>query len=531
MTASPYFITTAIPYVNALPHVGFAMELVLADAIARYRRLTGRDVRFLTGTDENSLKNVRAAEQAGLSTEVLVDRNAARYRALREALGLDYDDFIRTSVDARHRRGAERLWAACSTRGDIYRRSYGGLYCVGCEDFYTESDLADGRCPEHGSRPEWVEEENYFFRLSRYEGELHELVESGRVEILPEGRRNEVLAFIERGLEDISVSRSRSRARGWGIPVPGDPGQVMYVWFDALGNYISALGYGTDHDHYRRYWLESSDRVHVIGKGITRFHAVYWPAILLSAGVRLPSAINVHGYVTVAGEKISKSRGNVIDPFYLVQKYGSDTLRYFLLRHIRSTEDGDFTIDRLVAAHNKELAGQLGNLLNRTVRMIERYSSGFVPAPERPPSRVATQRLRQCADSLPAALATRFDRFQVHEAVAELWRLVAEANRCVEEAAPWAHDRRRREASDARERASAHETLNETLFELGRTVHLIGRSVSPFLPNAARQIASQIGITSPHTGPGAGLDDVPGVGVTPGAVIFPTIELASSESP
>ena len=279
----PFYVTTAIPYVNAPPHLGFALEIVQADVLARFHRLRGEDVRFLTGTDENSLKNVLAAERLGFDTAALVDRNAEAFLRLGVVLDLSFDDFIRTSRDQRHRLGVERLWQACDRRGDIYQKDYTGLYCVGCEQFYKAADLDGGRCPEHGTEAVEISERNYFFRLSRYRDRLDRLIRDDVLRIEPDSRRNEVLGWIESGLEDISISRSSQRARGWGIRVPGDPDQVVYVWFDALANYITALDYGGDGALFQRYWASGGQREHVIGKGISRFHALYWPAMLLSA--------------------------------------------------------------------------------------------------------------------------------------------------------------------------------------------------------------------------------------------------------
>ena len=380
-SASCRYLTTAIPYVNAAPHVGFALELVQADALARFYRLSGNDAWFLAGTDENSIKNVQAADAAGVSVSELVAHDASRFQALRENLDLSYCDFIRTSVDVRHTPGAEQLWKVCFENGDIYKRAYRGLYCTGCEQFYKPDELHAGRCSEHGTVPDQVEEENWFFRLSRYADRLREVYAERTVEIVPLSRRNEVLGWIEAGLEDFSISRSAKRARGWGIPVPDDPSQVIYVWFDALANYITALGYGTNEALLSRYWTDAASREHVIGKGITRFHAIYWPAILLSAGLPLPTRILVHGYVTVDGRKIGKSAGNAIDPAPLAVELGADALRYYLLRHIRSTGDGDFSYGRFRQAYDADLAGQLGNLARRVLSMIEHYCGGIIPAP------------------------------------------------------------------------------------------------------------------------------------------------------
>src|SRR3989344_8827091 len=308
----PTFISTAIPYVNAPGHVGHALEFIQTDVIARYYRSLKRDVFFLTGTDENSLKNAKAAEQQGVSTKDLVDRNAAIFRSLADKLKISYDDFIRTT-EPKHIKGAQKLWLACED--DIYQKTYRGLYCVGCEEFYQESELEDGKCPEHHTEPEVVEEENYFFRLSKYQEQLKAVFEKDIIKIIPSSRKNEIVSFLNSGLEDICISRSVERAKGWGIPVPGDNTQIIWVWFDALSNYINALGYGENDKKFEEFWQKSDAKVHVIRKGIARFHAIYWPGILLSAGISLPSTIFVHGYITVDGQKMSKTLGNVVDTF------------------------------------------------------------------------------------------------------------------------------------------------------------------------------------------------------------------------
>lgn len=383
-TKRRYYITTAIPYVNAEPHIGHALEFVQTDAFARYHRLLDEDTRFLTGTDDNSLSNVLAAEREGISITALIERNSRSFQQLTDLLDISNDDFIRTGFEERHIVGARKLWRAVERGGDIYKRHYRGLYCPRCELFYSEGELIDGLCPEHRTPVDLVEEENYFFRLSRYGDRLLELIDSGQLRIIPETRRNEVRSFVARGLEDFSVSRSRQRARGWGVEVPGDPDQVMYVWFDALSNYITALDYGTDGELYRRYWLENPRRVHCIGKGIVRFHAVYWPAMLMSAGEPLPEIIFVHGYLTIAGEKISKTLGNVVPPAEPVARFGVDAVRYWMLREVPPTEDADYTDERLERRYNADLANDLGNLLNRAVSMIGRYRDGVVPAPGAP---------------------------------------------------------------------------------------------------------------------------------------------------
>src|SRR5215469_18257530 len=419
MTAERIYLSTTIPYVNSRAHVGHALELVQADVLARHHRRIGDEVRLQSGTDDNSLKNVLAAEAAGITTRELVNRNASEFAGLRDQLSLGFDDFIRTSSDPRHRPGVERLWSACEASGDLYRKTYEGLYCVGCEQFYTEAELDAGKCPDHGTPPQPVAEENWFFRLSKYAGRLHEEISSGRLWIEPASRRNEVLSFIASGLEDFSASRSVARARGWGVKVPGDPSQVIYVWWDALGNYVTALNFGAGDDRasstgYERWWAGADRRVHVVGKGVLRFHAVYWPAILLSAGQPLPTEIFVHDYLTVDGRKISKSAAGPgsdstaldstaqgsTDPVALAATYGTDALRWWLLRDVPRVGDADFTIDKLIGRANGDLANGLGNLISRVVSLAHSYRNGVVKPCSRP---LGTSRwLAAAADGRPA---------------------------------------------------------------------------------------------------------------------------------
>jgi methionyl-tRNA synthetase len=519
----PWFVTTAIPYVNARPHLGFALEIVLTDALARAHRLIGEDVRFLTGTDENSLKNVQAAEREGVPTSELVERNAASYQALRGPLNLSFDDFIRTSSDPRHTPGAQKLWEACAARGDIYKRTYRGLYCVGCEQFYTEDELVGGLCPEHLTRPDVVEEENYFFRLSRYADQLRELIESDTLRILPQTRKNETLSLIRQGLTDFSISRSRARAHDWGIPVPGDPEQVMYVWYDALSNYITALDYANEGPLYQHYWLHNPSRVHVIGKGILRFHTVYWPAILLSAGVPLPTSVFVHGYVTLEGNKISKTLGNVVDPVVLVERYGTDALRYYLLREIPAADDGDYTQERFLRTYNGDLADQLGNLLNRVLNMVNRYYAGAVPA-SGALDEIDRQLIGQ-AEGLRARVEAALEQFAPDAALAAIWELVGAANKYAQDTQPWALAKQRKTSAEAEAR------LATSLYTLVEALRLIAWYCQPFLPATAEAIAGQLGLA---LGDAGSWDKAtrwggtpPGTTVRPGGVLFPKLELPS----
>ncbi len=486
MTAPQTYITTTIPYVNARPHIGFALELVQADVLARYRRGCGEAVRFQAGTDDNSLKNVLAAQAAGVEVREFVDRNAEAFVALGDALSLSVDDVIRTSRDPRHRPGVERFWRACADTGDLYRKRYEGLYCTGCEQFYPPAELRDGRCPEHETVPQQVTEENWFFRLSRYAEPLREAITGGRLRIEPAGRRNEVLAFIDSGLEDFSVSRPAIRAGGWGIAVPGDPGQVIYVWFDALCNYVTALGYGQDGEAYQQWWagpVLNSNRVHLLGKGVLRFHAIYWPAMLLSSGQPLPTAIFVHDYLTAGGRKISKSAGSGAEPAALAAQYGVDAVRWWLLREVPRVGDADFTVERLIGRADDELANGFGNLVHRVVSMIGRYRDGHLPAGSTVPGREELEAAcRRADDAIGAALAD----FDFRQATAAVWAIAAEANRFVNRVRPW-------ELAKAEQTGdlAAGERLDAVLGVLLEACSVLGRVLTPFLPDAAARITLQ----------------------------------------
>jgi methionyl-tRNA synthetase len=456
---SRIYLTTTIPYVNAAPHLGFALEAVQADTLARHHRAIGAEVRLLTGTDDNSLKNVLSAEAAGLPVQEFVDRNAAKFRSLRGPLGLAYNDFIATSRDPRHKPGVHALWRAC--KDDLYRARYEGLYCVGCEHFLTDTD----RCPEHAAPPQLVAEENWFFRLSRYTDVLRDAITTGRLRIEPEARRNEVLSLLDQGLRDFSVSRSSERAKGWGITVPGDDGQVIYVWFDALGNYITSLGYGTSEEPLNHWWHGSDRRIHVIGKGVLRFHAVYWPAILLSAGLPLPTDILVHDYLTIDGRKISKSSGTPIDPVALAERFGTDAVRWWLLREVPRVGDADFTLARLIARANDDLAGGVGNLVSRVTTLVHRYRGGLV--------RPSTVEVPQA--EVTAALAD----FDFRRATAAVWTVVERANRYLEQERPWELAR------------TSSDRLDDVLGVLIGECLALGSLLTPFLPALAERVIAQ----------------------------------------
>lgn len=496
MTASRHYVTTTIPYVNSRPHLGFALELVQADTLARHWRRRGSEVRLLSGTDDNSLKNVLAAEAEGVDVRVLVDRNADAFAALSVPLDLSLDDFIRTSSDPRHRVGVERLWRRCAAAGDLYRKEYEGLYCVGCEQFYTPGELVGGRCAEHGTEPRRVAEENWFFRLSRHADRLHRLISDGVLRVEPAVRRNEVLALIESGLHDFSVSRSQARARGWGIPVPDDPGQVVYVWWDALGNYVTSLGYGTDEAAYGRWWAGDGRRVHLAGKGVVRFHAVYWPAILLSAGLPLPTDVLVHDYLTVGGRKISKSGPDTVDPVALTDAYGTDAVRWWLLRDVPRVGDADFTPERLTARADADFAGGLGNLVHRVVTMVHRYRAGTVPSPS--VVEPGVEPLDGVCRRAPGRVDAALEDYDFRRAVSAVWEIVEAANRCVDTVRPWelAH-------AEGRGDHAAGRRLDDVLAALVAACRLLADELAPFVPGAAARIGERVGPTGNGTLPPA----------------------------
>lgn len=375
-----FYITTSIPYVNDKPHIGHALEFMQADAIARYQRFINKDVYFLTGTDEHGAKNARSAEKLGKKVEDFVNENSEKFKDLLKALNISNNDFIRTTDEIRHYPSAQKLWKKLEEAGDIYKAFYNGLYCVGCESFITGKDLIDGKCVEHGKEPELIEEENYFFRLSKYTDEIKNKIKSNELKIFPETRKNEILSLLKSGLEDISFSRP-AKDLPWGVPVPGDASHTMYVWCDALSNYISVLGYGScDESKFNKFWPAD---IHVIGKDILRFHAAIWPGMLLSAKLPLPRNIFAHGFITADGKKMSKSLGNVINPLDLVKEFGAEAVRYYFLSQIPVYSDGDFSRERFKETYNASLANGIGNLVQRTAKMATQYFNGEILKPEK----------------------------------------------------------------------------------------------------------------------------------------------------
>ena len=433
MTASKFYITTPIFYPNGVPHIRHAYTIIATDTLARFQRLDGKDVFFLTGTDEHGLKMQQTAEKAGLTPLALADQNSAVFRRLDAALGAEPSDFIRTT-EPRHHRSSEAIWQRMAENGDIYLDKYAGWYSVRQEQFFDEKETTVGpdgvRREPLGSPVEWVEEESYFFRLSAYQDRLLAYYEAHPEFIGPDERRNEVVSFVKGGLRDLSISRTTF---DWGIPVPGDPKHVMYVWVDALTNYITGVGYpDTDSDSFRRYWPAD---LHVIGKDIVRFHTVYWPAFLLSAGIAPPKRVFAHGFLFNRGEKMSKSVGNVVDPFALVEQYGVDPVRFFFLREVPFGQDGSYSHEAIVTRINADLANDLGNLAQRSLSMIAKNCEGRLPEPGA--FSAADEAILASADALLPICRQAFDGQQIHQALNAVWTLVAEANRYFANEAPW----------------------------------------------------------------------------------------------
>ncbi len=429
MTADrPFFVTTPIYYVNDLPHLGHAYTTVACDALARFMRLDGRRVKFLTGTDEHGQKVEQSARAAGVSPQEFCDRISGGFRDMARLLGISHDDFIRTT-EPRHTRAVQALWRELERRGEIYLGQFAGWYSVRDEAFYDEGELVDGKAPS-GADVEWLEEENYFFRLSAWQDRLLDYYEANPDAVAPRGRRNEVISFVKSGLRDLSISRTSFT---WGIPVPGNPRHIVYVWLDALINYLTALGYPDTHSNeFSTYWPTV---LHVVGKDILRFHAVYWPAFLMAAGLEPPRRVFAHGWWTVEGEKMSKSLGNFIPPRQLVDRYGLDPVRYFLLRELPFGGDGDFSHHAVVTRLNGDLANDLGNLAQRVLVMINRDCGARVPQPGALAD--ADQALLAAARGLLDTLRGHLSEQAFHLALEAVWRVIADANRYVDEQAPW----------------------------------------------------------------------------------------------
>lgn len=452
-----FFLTTAIPYVNANPHCGHALEYVMADVIHRYHEIMGDEVFFASGADENALKNVQAAEKVGMAPATFLDKYANLFQDFYKLLEVGLDEFRRGTDQVHHWPGVQELWKLADKNGDIYKKKYRGLYCIGCESFKTEGDLVDGKCPDHNKKPEIVEEENYFFRLSKYQEKLIKLIESKELKIVPEKRKNEILSFIKSGLEDFSVSRSNDRARGIGVPVPGDDSQKMYVWFDALNIYQTAIGWGYDQKLYEKWWPAD---LHVIGKDIIRFHAVYWPAMLMSAKLQLPKSLLVHGFITSGGKKMSKTIGNVVDPYAMIEKFGVEAFRYYLLSQIPTLDDGDLTEERMAAVYVSDLQNGLGNLVARVAAMAEKVDVRF-----------------QTIDaSMSVEITKALDEYKFDVAMGNIWERIKKADQYVSENKVW---------------TLVGEERKDAIEHLIGEIRQIATDLAPFMPETAQKIAKQ----------------------------------------
>jgi len=457
------YITTTLPYVNDDPHVGHALEFVQADALARYWRLMGHDVHFNTGTDEHGQKILRAATAVGEDPKTYVDRFADRFKKLnKEVFGLSFDTFVRTTDEA-HIIAAQEMWRRCEASGDIYKKTYRGLYCVGCEAFKTESDLVDGKCVDHKREPEEIEEENYFFKLSKYQSYLEEYLSQEGV-IVPEWRRQEALAFVRRGLEDFSISREAQRM-SWGIPVSGGESQVMYVWFDALTNYISALGWPHDTERFERFW-EEGETLQVAGKDQIRFQSIMWQAMLKSAGIRGTDRVFYHGFITSDGHKMSKSIGNVISPFDIVERYGTDATRYMLLRHVHPVDDSDITWEKMDEWYTAHLVNGLGNLASRIMKMAETHL-------EKPIEKLE-------AGALPKEYTEALDCYAFNEALDYVWKRFNDLDEKITDTEPFKLVKVDREAGVA------------LIAELVQELYLVTRLLNPIMPNTSAVLTETI---------------------------------------
>lgn len=497
----PFYITTAISYPNGPPHIGHAYEAIAADAMARFQRSQGRDVRFQTGTDEHGLKMAQAARAEGVEPRAFADKMSQLFQKMCDTLSVSYDRFIRTSQPD-HYRASQAIWKAMEERGDLYLDRYEGWYSVRDEAYYEEEELSladDGsKLSPQGTPVEWTVEESWFFRLSRYQQPLLDHYAANPDFIRPESRRNEVVRFVEGGLKDLSISRT---SFDWGVPVPGSGDHVMYVWLDALTNYITGLGYPEDTELWRRYWPAN---VHLIGKDVVRFHAVYWPAFLMSAEIALPKQVYGHGFLLSRGEKMSKSVGNVVDPMVLAERFGVDALRYFLLREVTFGQDGSYSAEAIVARANAELANSFGNLAQRTLSMIHKNLGGIVPAAGEAPEDAELLALvrRTVDEEIPEA----FDRFGFSFGIEAWMKAVFACNQYVDAQAPWAL------------RKTEPERMKAVLGTLVATLRELTRAITPIIPEAAEKL-----LTSIKVGDG-------GVPISAPTPLFPRLELPVDEA-
>ncbi|GEM_PF-245 len=471
-----FYITTPIYYVNDSPHIGHAYTTIAADVMARFKRLSGYEVLFSTGTDEHGQKIEKTAKEKGMTPKELADSVVGRFKDLWKLLDIEYDDFIRTT-EKRHEETVTYFFEKLKEKGAIYKGSYEGWYCVSCETYWPESQLVDGHCPDCGRKVERLQEESYFFRMSAYQDALLEHIEKHPDFIQPETRKNEIVSFVKQGLKDQSISRLKKNL-SWGIPLPGDPDHVIYVWFDALINYLTILGYPKDSEKLEKFWPNA---VHLIGKDILRFHAVIWPTMLIAAGLTPPKKVFAHGWWLSEGEKMSKSKGNVIDPVKVVKKYGKDPFRYFLLREVPFGQDGNFAEMLFVKRYNSDLVNDLGNLLNRTLPLVHRYREGIVPEPGE--YTALEESLISLKEEVFANVEKFFDQLAFSQALEEIWRFVRATNKYMDEAAPW------RVAKEGNEKR-----LDTILYTLLEAIRLISMLVYPVIPSSSLEMRYQLGL-------------------------------------